>query len=55
MILMLMMIMPFINVLAVAFSAPLASMEHGIILWPQESVSMASRRCGSTSTCNARS
>lgn len=35
-ILMLMMIVPFINVLAVAFSAPLASMEPGIILWPRE-------------------
>lgn len=35
-ILMLMMIVPFINVLAVAFSAPIASMEPGIILWPQE-------------------
>src|SRR5688500_6267612 len=34
--LMLGMIVPFINVLAVAFSAPLASMEPGIILWPQE-------------------
>jgi putative aldouronate transport system permease protein len=35
-ILMLLMIVPFVNVLAVAFSAPLASMEHGIILWPRE-------------------
>jgi putative aldouronate transport system permease protein len=35
-ILMLMMVVPFVNVLAVAFSAPLASMEHGIILWPRE-------------------
>ena len=35
-ILMLMMIVPFINVLAVAFSAPLASMEQGIVLWPQD-------------------
>lgn len=34
-ILMLMMIVPFVNVLAVAFSAPLASMERGIILWPK--------------------
>ncbi|MGC4108218.1 MAG: carbohydrate ABC transporter permease [Thermomicrobiales bacterium] len=31
----LMMIVPFINVLAVAFSTPLGSMEHGIILWPR--------------------
>lgn len=30
------MIVPFLNVLAVAFSAPLASMERGIILWPRE-------------------
>jgi len=35
-ILMLMMVVPFLNVLAVAFSAPLASMEHGIVLWPRE-------------------
>jgi putative aldouronate transport system permease protein len=35
-ILMLMMVVPFINVVAVAFSAPLASMEPGIILWPQD-------------------
>lgn len=35
-ILFLMMIVPFVNVLAVAFSAPLASMEHGIVLWPRE-------------------
>lgn len=35
-VLMLGMIVPFINVLAVAFSSPLASMEPGIILWPQE-------------------
>lgn len=34
--LMLAMIVPFINVLAVAFSAPIASMEPGIILRPQE-------------------
>lgn len=34
--LMLGMIVPFINVLAVAFSAPIASMEPGIILWPHE-------------------
>lgn len=32
----LMMIVPFLNVLAVAFSSPLGSMEHGIILWPRE-------------------
>jgi putative aldouronate transport system permease protein len=32
----LMMIVPFVNVLAVAFSAPLASMEHGIVLWPRD-------------------
>jgi len=31
----LMMVVPFINVLAVAFSTPLGSMEHGIILWPR--------------------
>lgn len=31
-----MMIIPFWNVLAVAFSAPLASMEPGIVLWPRE-------------------
>lgn len=30
------MIIPFVNVLAVAFSAPLASMEHGIVLWPRQ-------------------
>jgi len=35
-ILILAMIVPFVNVLAVAFSSPLASMEPGIILWPQE-------------------
>jgi putative aldouronate transport system permease protein len=35
-ILMLFMIVPFINVIAVALSSPLASMEPGIILWPQE-------------------
>ncbi len=35
-VLMLMMVVPFINVVAVAFSAPLASMEPGIILWPQD-------------------
>jgi putative aldouronate transport system permease protein len=35
-VLMLMMVVPFVNVLAVAFSAPLASMERGIILWPQD-------------------
>ncbi|HWV24692.1 MAG TPA: carbohydrate ABC transporter permease [Thermomicrobiales bacterium] len=35
-ILVLMMIVPFINVLAIAFSEPLASMEHGIILWPKK-------------------
>lgn len=35
-ILMLMMLVPFVNVLAVAFSGPIASMEPGIILWPQE-------------------
>ena len=29
------MIIPFLNVVAVAFSAPLASMEHGIVLWPR--------------------
>ena len=34
-ILVLMMIIPFWNVLAVAFSAPIASMARGIILWPQ--------------------
>ena len=34
--LMLMMIVPFLNVLAVAFSGPLASMARGIILWPRE-------------------
>ncbi|MGC4193160.1 MAG: carbohydrate ABC transporter permease [Thermomicrobiales bacterium] len=34
-ILALVMIVPFINVLAVAFSSPLGSMEHGIILWPR--------------------
>ena len=33
--LMLMMIVPFVNVLAVAFSSPLGSMEQGIILWPR--------------------
>ena len=32
----LMMIVPFINVLAVAFSSQLGSMEHGIILWPRQ-------------------
>lgn len=32
----LMMIVPFINVLAVAFSSPLGSMEHGVILWPRD-------------------
>ena len=31
----LMMIVPFINVLAVAFSSPLGSMNTGIILWPK--------------------
>jgi len=31
-----MMIVPFVNVVAVAFSAPLASMERGIILWPRD-------------------
>lgn len=31
-----MMIIPFLNVLAVSVSAPLASMEPGIILWPRE-------------------
>lgn len=35
-VLMLAMIIPFVNVLAVAFSAPLASMEPGIVLWPRE-------------------
>ncbi len=35
-VLMLAMIVPFLNVLAVAFSAPMASMEPGIILWPQQ-------------------
>lgn len=35
-ILVLMMIIPFVNVLAVAFSAPLASMDPGIILWPRD-------------------
>lgn len=35
-ILMLAMVIPFVNVLAVAFSAPIASMEPGIILWPKE-------------------
>lgn len=35
-ILVLMMIVPFLNVLAVAFSEALASMEHGIILWPRK-------------------
>jgi putative aldouronate transport system permease protein len=30
------MIIPFVNVLAVAFSGPVASMAHGIILWPRE-------------------
>jgi putative aldouronate transport system permease protein len=30
------MIIPFLNVLSVAFSAPLASMEHGIVLWPRD-------------------
>jgi putative aldouronate transport system permease protein len=30
------MIIPFVNVLSVAFSGPIASMEHGIILWPRE-------------------
>lgn len=34
--LVLMMIVPFLNVISVAFSAPLASMEHGIILWPRQ-------------------
>lgn len=33
--LMMMMIVPFVNVLAVAFSSPLGSMEQGIILWPR--------------------
>lgn len=32
----LMMLVPFVNVLAVAFSSPLGSMEHGVILWPRE-------------------
>ncbi len=35
-ILMLMMVVPFVNVVAVAFSGPLASMEPGIHLWPQD-------------------
>ena len=35
-VLMLMMVVPFLNVVAVAFSAPLASMERGIILWPRD-------------------
>lgn len=32
----LMMIVPFLNVLAIAFSSPLASMQAKIVLWPQE-------------------
>jgi putative aldouronate transport system permease protein len=32
----LMMIVPFVNVLAVAFSSALGSMEHGIVLWPTD-------------------
>lgn len=35
-ILMMMMIVPFWNVVAVAFSGPIASMTRGIILWPRE-------------------
>lgn len=35
-VLVLMMIVPFVNVVSVAFSAPLASMEPGIILWPKD-------------------
>ncbi len=35
-ILMLMMVVPFVNVVAIAFSGPLASMEPGIHLWPQD-------------------
>lgn len=35
-ILMLVTVLPFINVLAVAFSSALASMDPGIILWPRE-------------------
>jgi putative aldouronate transport system permease protein len=31
-----MMIVPFLNVLSVSMSGPIASMEHGIILWPRE-------------------
>jgi putative aldouronate transport system permease protein len=34
--LMLVMVIPFVNVLAVAFSSPLASLEEGIHLWPSE-------------------
>lgn len=34
--LILMMIVPFLNVVSIAFSAPLASMQQGIILWPRE-------------------
>ena len=30
------MVIPFLNVLAVAFSGPLASMERGVILWPRD-------------------
>ncbi len=35
-VLMLMMVVPFLNVVSVAFSAPLASMERGIVLWPRD-------------------
>lgn len=34
--LVLVMVIPFVNVLAIAFSEALASMEHGIILWPRK-------------------
>lgn len=35
-ILILLMIIPFVNVLAVAFSSPIASMDPGVILWPKD-------------------
>ena len=35
-VLMAVMVIPFVNVIAVAFSGPLASMERGVILWPRD-------------------
>ena len=35
-VLMALMVIPFVNVLAVALSGPVASMRHGIVLWPRD-------------------